>query len=77
MMVARRGARSVLASLWPVDDASTGRLMEVFYSELRRVDAAEALRRAQAAVRDTAGGQWAAPRYWAGFYLTRGSEALE
>jgi CHAT domain-containing protein len=44
-----RGARSVLATLWPVDDASTGRLMREFYRLrfLEKENKAQALRQAQ------------------------------
>jgi CHAT domain-containing protein len=51
-LVQRRGAHAVLASLWPVDDPSTSRLMREFY-RLRYIeckDKAEALRMAQIAV---------------------------
>lgn len=70
-LVARRGAGAVLATLWRVDDASTSRLMRAFYRELSRTDGAEALRRAQAEVRNAPGGQWSAPFHWAGFVLLR------
>jgi len=68
------GARRVVASLWPVADASTGRLMARFYEELLRrgrpVD--QALNRARATLwseRETAH-----PYYWAPFVLM-GSDA--
>jgi CHAT domain-containing protein/tetratricopeptide (TPR) repeat protein len=47
-----KGARAIMASLWPVDDASTALLMSEFY-RLRQRDhltKAEALRRVQAAM---------------------------
>lgn len=63
------GARRVVASLWPVADASTATLMESFYEELLRrgrpVD--EALNRARARLwskKDTAH-----PYYWSPFVL--------
>lgn len=68
MTILRRGAGAVLASLWRVDDASTSVLMQAFYRELRRAGPAEALQRAQRAVRDRP--QWATPFHWAGFYVT-------
>ena len=50
VLAQRKGAKSVIASLWPVADASTGLLMQEFYrirqsdSKLTKIDA---LRRAQ------------------------------
>ncbi len=70
LVILRRGAGTVLASLWRVDDASTSRLMAVFYRELERVPAAVALQRAQEAVRSAGGGEWRSPFHWAGFYVT-------
>jgi CHAT domain-containing protein/Tfp pilus assembly protein PilF len=62
------GARSVLASLWEVDDEATATLMTHFYRYLAAgVPKAEALRRAQVALlqkRTTS-----APYFWAGFTL--------
>jgi CHAT domain-containing protein len=70
LLVMRRGARAVLASLWRVEDTSTGLLMREFYRGLaRRADPAQALRQAQRAVRLAEGGRYAEPFYWAGFYL--------
>ena len=57
------GARTIVASLWEVDDASTAFLMVRFYEHLRSMPAPEALRRAQT---DTAV-RWPAPYFWAGF----------
>ncbi len=66
-----RGAEALLVSLWSVDDEATRLLMEAFYSHwLRdedRPSKAEALRRAQMALRDTPG--FEAPLYWAPFQL--------
>ena len=61
------GARSIVASLWQVDDQATGELMKGFYDALRLgVDNAEALRRAEiAALRRNPH-----PFYWAAFQLT-------
>jgi CHAT domain-containing protein len=64
-----KGARSVLVSLWSVDDSATSVLMRSFYTHwLRDRDhptKAEALHRAQEAVR----AQFPQPRYWAAFQL--------
>ena len=64
------GARSVLATLWRVDDAATAQLMRRFYAGLlgpRRLRPAEALRAAQA---ELAGDpRWADPYHWAAFVL--------
>ncbi len=49
-IVQRQGARGVLASLWPVADASTGVLMQTFYrlrGERPELTKAQALRQAQ------------------------------
>jgi CHAT domain-containing protein len=68
-----KGARSVLVSLWSVDDRATALLMQRFYAHWLGADGrparskAEALRRAQSDVRLTPG--FAAPRYWAAFQL--------
>ena len=62
------GSRSVVASLWAVNDESTSLLMTEFYKALRAGDdKAEALRKAQMAVR--ADPKFAHPYYWAGFVL--------
>jgi CHAT domain-containing protein/Tfp pilus assembly protein PilF len=65
------GAGNVLATLWPVADVATARLMERFYGELAGGRSeAEALARAQqAAARNPA---TAHPFFWAGFTLVRG-----
>lgn len=61
-----RGARSLLVSLWSVDDAVTQQIMVRFYDHwLAGASKAEALRRAQADVRRTHPN----PRYWAAFQL--------
>jgi CHAT domain-containing protein/tetratricopeptide (TPR) repeat protein len=67
------GARSVVASLWKVDDAATTLLMERFYDAFldRKLAPCAALREAARTVRafTDAGGNkpFAAPRYWAAF----------
>jgi CHAT domain-containing protein len=64
------GARGVLASLWPVDDAATAELMRAFYAGLlgpRKLSPPAALREAQLHVRRDP--RWRAPYYWAAFQL--------
>lgn len=71
-----QGAQAVMASLWQVDDYSTGQLMARFYNHRtkERVNKAQALRAVQVAMID---GQlrrskeqsWQAPYFWAPFVL--------
>jgi CHAT domain-containing protein len=67
------GAPRVLASLWDVDDAATGVLMERFYDRWNPRDgsagvpASAALRLAQEHVRSQA--RWRHARFWAGWTL--------
>lgn len=60
------GARSIVSSLWSVDDLATRDLMVSFYSGLRTLDKREALRQAQLAVKKSR----PHPFYWAAFILT-------
>ena len=64
------GVRSVLASLWAIDDAATVTLVTEFYRGWgdAGVSKAEALRTAQQAL-ISAGGKYAHPAYWAPFIL--------
>jgi len=60
------GARSLLLSLWDVDDRSTAEFMQLFYSHLlRQRDKAEALRSAMLDLRT----RYPHPYYWAPFRL--------
>ena len=63
------GARSVVGSLWSVEDRETGLLMQRFYRNLiqGKLLPAAALRRAQLATAGEAG--TSAPFYWAGFTI--------
>src|SRR5262249_20841329 len=63
------GAPAVVTTLWPIDDAATGVLMESFYRNLRSgMTNAEALRAAQLEV--LVQDKWNTPYYWAAFNLT-------
>ena len=72
------GAQRVVASQWPVDDASTAMLMGHFFQAIAEaeqagesIDFARALRDAKLAVRsDPDHPQWAGPYFWAPFILT-------
>lgn len=63
------GARSVCASLWPVDDRATGELMSRFYLKLAASPGspARALREAQLAM--ISDSRWSSPHEWAPFIL--------
>jgi len=61
------GARTVIASMWAVNDEATRDLMKLFYTNLKRgMSRAEALRIAQSETRL----KHSHPYYWAGFVLT-------
>lgn len=61
------GSRSVVASLWKVDDRATAVLMSLFYRSMFEdgLRPAAALRAAQLQMMQDK--QWSAPQYWAGF----------
>ena len=61
------GARSIVSSLWKVDDQATSILMQEFYRQLRKKDKREALRTAQLKVKNSYN---AHPYYWAAFQIT-------
>ena len=62
------GARSTVASLWLVEEASTAQLMGKFYQGLKNgLSKAEALRQAQLAL--LANPEYAHPYYWSSFIL--------
>jgi len=65
----RAGARSALATLWPVNDEATARLIDTFYAELSKPGQtrAGALREAQRSVRESP--RFAHPGYWAPFLM--------
>lgn len=65
------GARSTLATLWPVDDQSTASLMSEFYRQLAdtNLTKAEALQRAQLALWNNNNQDWKRPYFWAAYVL--------
>lgn len=66
------GARTIVLSLWPVDDAATRCLMTEFYNQwkLKGKSKVEALTLAQAAVRNNKEHpEWKEPYYWAAWVL--------
>jgi tetratricopeptide (TPR) repeat protein len=66
-----RGARSVLVSLWDVDDDASEVLLNAFFRHWRSgLPKAEALRLAQQNVRENP--QWRSPRFWAAYQLAGG-----
>lgn len=63
------GARAVVASLWPVDDAATRALFEAFYAGLAAGRSpAAAMQAAAGLVRARPG--WGRPYYWAAFQVS-------
>ena len=63
------GSKSVVASLWKVDDRATAALMEEFYQSMlqKRMSPAAALRAAKLKVMQDK--RWSNPYYWAGFVV--------
>ena len=71
-VASNKGAKAVLASLWEVDDKSTGLLMRELYRlwiTPPGMTKAEALRRAQIALLHSSNSFYSAPYYWAPFIL--------
>jgi len=75
-LLQKQGAKSVLATLWRVEDAGTARLMEAFYKargEERLTTKTEALRQAQRALltgeASAPGVDLRHPYFWASFVL--------
>ncbi|MBW4503731.1 MAG: CHAT domain-containing protein [Scytonema hyalinum WJT4-NPBG1] len=68
-VVVNAGVKSVLASLWSINDAATVTLVKKFYAEWyqNKVSKAEALRRAQQTLISSR--KYAHPYYWAPFIL--------
>jgi len=70
VLVQELGAKSVMATLWPVIDESTSFFMKRFYQlrEQDKLTKAEALRQAQLSM-ITSGDKFSQPYYWAPFVL--------
>jgi CHAT domain-containing protein len=64
------GSRSIVASLWSVDDKATSELMQGFYRNLLSMNKQDALRQAQIATRKS----FPHPFFWAAFQLTGRSD---
>lgn len=60
------GSRSIVSSLWKVDDLATRDLMVDFYEKVTRMEKDEALRQAQIKVKE----KYPHPFFWAAFQLT-------
>lgn len=67
MVMSRTGIRTVIASLWPVDDEATSKLMTKFYRNIAAMSVVEALRHAQATLSNDP--QYTHPYFWGGFIL--------
>jgi CHAT domain-containing protein len=63
------GAKSVVASLWKVDDRATAALMADFYKGMLQEDMTPAAALRAAKLKMMKEKQWSAPYYWAGFVL--------
>lgn len=63
------GARSVVGSLWKVDDRATAEMMAEFYRQMfvRKLKPVAALREAQ--IKLSQQKRWQNPSFWAGFYI--------
>jgi CHAT domain-containing protein len=62
-----RRVKSVIASLWKVDDEATNILMNEFYKNLKKMDTVDALRLAQEALSKNP--KYSHPFYWGAFVL--------
>jgi len=71
------GSKSVLYSLWKVDDESTSKLMSIFYSKLKNgLDKDKALQQAKKEYLENSSPDKRHPYYWAGFVLTGSTEPI-
>lgn len=63
----QNGVKSVIATLWKVDDHATSVLISNFYKNLKTMDAVDALRTAQVSLSQEP--KYSHPYYWAGIVL--------
>lgn len=63
------GSKSVVASLWKVDDRATAKLMTGFYESLLQQGMSTGAALREAKLRTMKEKQWRAPYFWAGFVL--------
>ena len=64
--IAQQGSRSVIGSLWEVDDHATADFMAAFYQQWKR-DQMSSVSRAMASAQDLVRGKYPHPYYWAAF----------
>jgi CHAT domain-containing protein len=62
-----QGVKSVVATMWNVDDDATSILMENFYKNLKTMPLTDALRKAQVDLSKNP--KFSSPYYWAPFVL--------
>lgn len=71
-----QGAGSVIGTLWPVQDVSAAKFMQIFYQQLsQNRNSALALRNTQ--LQFSKNHRYKSPRYWAGFVLNSANQQHE
>ena len=65
----KAGARSVMASLWSVNDASTAKLVPLFFENLQQPKRSKAVALQRAQQQLLADAEYRHPFYWAPFVL--------
>ncbi len=71
------GARSLVMSLWPVEDNATTELMQIFYQHLLHGESkVEALRTAQCQLLQSPFSSYSHPYFWAAFRLVGDASPL-
>jgi len=70
------GARAVVASLWDIEDASTARLMQRFYANIRRGEPIDAALQHAKIDFVRGGGDTARPFFWASFIVSGQARAV-